>query len=91
MHEPAHREADALRGGALQVADLVRRVAHVALDRREPLGREVDAALRGELHERQRADDGGVEQEHARVAVLADDPRVHAARVHAALARDARR
>ena len=43
---PLDGEPDALHGRALQVADLVRRVAHVALDRREPLRREVDAALR---------------------------------------------
>ena len=43
---------------------------------------------RGELDERQRPDHRGVEQEHARVAVLADHPRVHAPRVHPALAGD---
>ena len=51
--------------------------------------REIDASLGRELHEWQRPDDGGVEQEHTRIAVLSDDPRMHTARVHAAIACDA--
>ena len=88
VHQPADGEPDALRGGTLQVTHLVRRVAHLALDRGQPFGREIDAALRGELEQRKGADHGGVEQEHTRVAVLPHDPRVDASGVHAALARD---
>ena len=73
----------------LQVAHPIRGVAHFAFHLGEALRREVDAPSVGELEQRQRPDDCGVEQEHARVAVLAHDPRVHAARMHAALACDA--
>ena len=43
---------------------------------------------RGELRQRNRADDRGIEQEYTRVAVFADDPRMHAAGVNRAQACD---
>ena len=88
VHEPAHGEPDPLRGGALQFADLVCRGADIPFDCTEPFGGEFYPTLARELRERHRTDDRGIEQEHARVAVFADDPRMHAAGVHRAQACD---
>jgi hypothetical protein len=49
---------------------------------------ERDVALTCIFEDRDVSHDGRPEQEHARIAVLADDPRVHAARMHAAFAGD---
>src|SRR4051812_16191323 len=89
VYESAHGKADPLNRGALEIAHLIGRIANVVLDFDESIRVEVYAALRRELHERQRAHDGRVEKKHTRIAVFADDPRVHATRVDAAFPRDA--
>ena len=76
-------------GGALEITYFVGGVTNIPFDRGETVRVEIDAALGGELGQRKSSDHCGVEQEHTRIAVLADDPRVNAARVYAALACDA--
>ena len=45
VHKSAHREPDSLNRRALEIADLVGRVPHVALDVRKVLVGERDPAL----------------------------------------------